>query len=108
MGSGIGMFAVRMRHRQPTPVLARDLMELQQSAVGEVVPLALLLVMKLKHGVKLEIIEGEHGVETWARAGTIRAARAMASTERMRDKAMIGFDQLIWDEGEGLKLMSVG
>lgn len=83
MGSWIGMFAVRMRHKQPTPVLASDLRELQQSAVGELVPLALLLVMKLKQGVKLEIIEGEHGVETWPRAGTISAAaRAMASPGR--------------------------
>lgn len=64
MGSWIGTFAVRMRHRQLTPVLASDLRELQQLGVGEIVPLAVLLVMKLKQGVKLEIIDGEHGVET--------------------------------------------
>lgn len=53
---------VAIMQRQSVPLLVTVFSELQQSAVGVEVPLVVLLVMKFKHGVKLVIIEGEHGV----------------------------------------------
>lgn len=54
------------RHRQSLLPLVRDLMELQQSAVGEV-PLPLLFVRKLMQGLmELVTIDMLHGVVIWA------------------------------------------
>jgi hypothetical protein len=64
MGIWKGMFPVRMRHKQPMPLVVRDFIELQQSEVGDV-PLAVLFVTKPMQGVKLEIIEALHGVLIW-------------------------------------------
>lgn len=55
------MLAVTTRQAQSTLVWSIDLNDLQQSEEGEV-PLPLLPVMKLRHGVKLVIIDVVHGV----------------------------------------------
>lgn len=64
MGIWKGTLPVTMRHRQSRPPLARDLRELQQSALGEV-PFAVLFVNKFMQGVKLEMMEALHGVLIW-------------------------------------------
>lgn len=56
-----GTLAVSTRQAQSTLVLVSDCKALQQSDVGDE-PLLLLPVMKLKHGVKLLIIDIVHGV----------------------------------------------
>lgn len=62
-----GMLPVTTRHKQSMPPLVRDLMELQHSAVGEVLPLPLLFVRKLTQGVKeVFITDALHGVVIWA------------------------------------------
>lgn len=65
MGMLNGTLPVVMRQKQSLPLLIKDLSELQQSAGGEV-PLRLLLLRKFMQGVKVEIIEGVHGVVIWA------------------------------------------
>lgn len=61
MGNWNGTFPVIRRHAQSVPLLRSDLSDPQQSEVGED-PLPVLPVIKLMHGVKLEIIEFVHGV----------------------------------------------
>lgn len=61
MGIWKGTLPVAMRQRQSLLLLIRDLRELQQSEVGAV-PFWVLLVTKLRQGVKVVIIEGVHGV----------------------------------------------
>lgn len=61
IGSWTGTLAVSKRQAQSTLVLVSDCKALQQSGVGDE-PLLLLPVMKLKHGVKLLIIDVVHGV----------------------------------------------
>lgn len=58
---GSGTFAVRMRQAQFMLVLVNDFKESQQPTVGVREP-PLLPVMKLRHGVKVEIMEEVHGV----------------------------------------------
>lgn len=65
MGIWKGTLPVTIRQRQSVPLLVMDLSELQQSEVGVEVPFVVLFVKKFKHGVKLVIIEGEHGVLIW-------------------------------------------
>lgn len=84
MGIWNGMPPPTMRHRQPIPPLVSDLSELQHDEVGDV-PLRLLLVTKFRHGVKLEIMEGVHGVVIWPRTGTVVIERAMAMARRGRE-----------------------
>lgn len=72
VGIGIGTLAVMTRHVHSMLVLIRDFKELQHSLVGEF-PLLLLPVMKLKHGVKLVIIEAVHGVLICALTEVIQA-----------------------------------
>lgn len=61
MGIWKGTLPVTIRQRQPVPLLAMDLRELQQSVVGEV-PFLVLLVMKFTQGLKVESIVGLHAV----------------------------------------------
>lgn len=62
MGSWRGTLAVIMRQVQSLPVVKRVLNELQQLEDGEEDPLLLLPVIKFRHGVTLEIMEGVHDV----------------------------------------------
>lgn len=62
MGIWKGTLPVTIRQRQSVPLLVMDLRELQQSEVGVELPFVVLLVMKFKHGVKVVIIDGVHGV----------------------------------------------
>lgn len=94
-GSWNGTLPVTMRQKQPIPVLASDFTALQQSAVG-VVPLAELLVTKLKHGMKLEIREAEHGVTIWLWVGTVRNASPTKSPmNKTTSSAGVGLNRLI-------------
>ena len=61
IGSRKGTLPVTMRHVQPMLLLVRFLRALQQAALGDVA-LALLLVRKLKQGVKVVSIAGVHGL----------------------------------------------
>jgi len=61
IGSWTGTLAVSSRQAQSIPVLISDFNELQQLAVGGE-PLLVLPVIKLTHGVKLDIIDMVHGV----------------------------------------------
>ena len=81
------------RQLQSMLVLRSDLNELQQSAVGED-PVPVLPVMKLKHGVKVEIIEVVQGELICPSAGMTEIASStstttaiVASTETARWKA---------------------
>ena len=80
------------RQLQSMLVLRSDLNELQQSAVGED-PVPVLPVMKLKHGVKVEIIEVVQGELICPSAGmteiasTSTTTATVASTETARWKA---------------------
>lgn len=58
---GSGTLAVRMRQAHSMPVLVNAFKESQQPAVGVMEP-PLLPVMKLRHGVNVEIMEEVHGV----------------------------------------------
>lgn len=64
MGSWTGTLAVIRRQAQSTLVLRIVCNELQQPVVGDDddEPLPILPVIKLKHGVKLLIIDNVHGV----------------------------------------------
>jgi hypothetical protein len=66
IGNVKGTLPVTTRHIQSLLPLVRVLMELQQSAVGEV-PLLLLFVRKPMQGLmELLIIDMLHGVVIWA------------------------------------------
>lgn len=97
MGIWKGTLPVTMRHKQPMPELVRDLSALQQSEVGAV-PLPLLFVTKFMQGVKLEIIEGEHGelICPWTGIITTIIAIARAGSKHTEDlntsmSALLGF-----------------
>lgn len=82
MGTWKGTLPVTMRHMQSMPELVRVFNALQQSEVGEV-PLVVLLVTKFMQGVKLAIMEGLQGVLIWPNAGVNKtAAMASATTSR--------------------------
>lgn len=59
-----------IRQRQSFPLAMRELSDLQQSEVGEVA-LLLLLVTKLMHGENVVIMEGVQGVVICPKAGEI-------------------------------------
>lgn len=80
MGIWKGTLPVAMRQRQSLLLLIRDLRELQQSEVGAV-PFWVLLVTKLRQGVKVVIIEGVHGVVIWAETEEKRMVREIARAE---------------------------
>lgn len=65
IGSWSGTLAVITRQAQSMLVLISDFNESQQFWVGVVTPFEVLPVMKLRHGVKLEIIDVVHGVVIW-------------------------------------------
>jgi hypothetical protein len=66
IGNVKGTLPVTTRHKQSLLPLVSVLMELQQSAVGEV-PLLLLFVRKPMQGLmELLIIDMLHGVVIWA------------------------------------------
>jgi hypothetical protein len=90
-GTPSGTLPVRMRQAQPELAFISAPSERQQSAVGE----AVLLMMKLRHGVKLEISDVVHdsgpaGMTTCPDAGagqdsaaaTMATARSLSSTLR--------------------------
>lgn len=84
MGIWNGMPPATMRHMQPIPLLVSDLSESQHCEVGDVL-LRLLLVTKFKHGVKLEIMEGVHGVVIWPCTGIVVIESTMATARSGRE-----------------------
>lgn len=76
MGILKGTLPVAIWQRQPVPLVVNDFSTLQQSEVGAV-PLALLLVIKFMHGVKLVSIEVVHGILNWPYTGKDRSTKAI-------------------------------
>lgn len=83
-----GTLPVAIRQRQSFPLAMRELSELQQSEVGEV-PLLLLLVTKLMHGVNVVIMEGVQGVVICPETGEIAIVVAKIATTRIRNRRSI-------------------
>lgn len=82
-GTPSGTLPVRMRQAQPVLAFISAPRERQQSAVGD----AVLLMMKLRHGVKLEISDAVHCSgpattcpDTGAGEASATTAMAMASS----------------------------
>lgn len=83
-GTPSGTFPVRTRHAQPVLALISSPRDLQQSCVGADPPPLVLLVRKLRHGVKLVIRDAVHdAVPPCPDAGAVSSAAATTAAATM-------------------------